>query len=104
MTELQELTKYMDQRPGKTRPDSELDTRLSAPSRDRAALSLACWLIEKADGPWDKKTRNRRRTWAKLLTDENELHRRIANRIQFEMAAKRRKEGIDKRGNINGAK
>ena len=72
----------MDQRPGKTGSDN---IRITAPSKEQVALSLACWLMDKADGDWTKQTLARRRKWGKLLKEENELRQRIASRIQAKM-------------------
>ena len=96
MTELQELVKYMDERPGKTDSSS---VRITAPSIEEVRLSLAIWLMDKAEGNWDEKTLGRRRNWSRRLQEHKELKQRIATRIQAEMT-RLKDESINKRGEV----
>ena len=96
MTELQELVKYMDERPGK---NNSSNVRITAPSIEEVRLSLAIWLMDKAEGNWDEKTLKRRKAWGKRLQEHKELKQRIATRIQAEMT-RLKDESINKRGEV----
>lgn len=81
---LKEMIGYMGKRPGITTP--MLMPRM--PTKEEAALALACHLMDTGSGDWDEETVMRRKEWRKELEKVREKEFRIATSIKATMHLK----------------
>ena len=81
---LKEMIGYMGKRPGITTP--MLMPRM--PTKEEAALALACHLMDTGSGDWDEETVMRRKEWRKELEKVREREFRIATSIKATMHLK----------------
>lgn len=87
---LKQMLALMDERPGKATRPFEMPRM---PSYEEAALALACYLIEKGDGAWDKEAIKRRRQWRDEMDRIREAEAKLAQSIRSEMHRKVREYG-----------
>ena len=81
---LKEMIGHMGKRPGITTP--MLMPRM--PTKEEAALALACHLMDTGSGDWDEETVMRRKEWRKELEKVREREFRIATSIKATMHLK----------------
>ena len=81
---LKEMIGHMGKRPGITTP--MLMPRM--PTKEEAALALACHLMDTGSGDWDEETVMRRKEWRKELEKVREKEFRIATSIKATMHLK----------------
>lgn len=81
---LKEMIGYMGKRPGITTPG--MVPRM--PTKEEAALALACHLMDTGSGDWDEETVTRRKKWRRELEKVREKEFRIATSIKATMHLK----------------